>query len=107
MVTRVGIGNFTDQAKANFDLMPKAATIIYANGATANTAGGETLAINGVGFNVGVTIYINKVAVGVVSRVNYTRITFVTPPNAAGIYSLIIVNTDGGWSQILPGIVYA
>jgi len=107
MVTRVAVGNFTDQAKANFDLMPKASSLSYATGTSASTAGGETLAITGVGFSVGVTVYINNTAVGVVSRVNYTRITFVTPPKSAGTYKLIIVNPDGGWSQILPGIVYA
>jgi hypothetical protein len=86
--------------------MPKAASITY-NGTAASTAGGETLAITGTGFSVGVTIYINDTPVGVVSRVNYTRLTFVTPARSAGIYKLIIVNPDGGWSQILPGIVYA
>lgn len=106
MVTRVGVNDLTDQAKTYFDLMPKAANIVY-NGATASTAGGETLAITGTGFQVGVVIYINNSPVGVVSRVNYTRLTFTTPALSAGTYKIIIVNPDGGWSQVLPGIVYA
>ena len=106
MVTRVGVSDLTDQAKAYFDLLPKAASLIY-NGTTARTAGGETLGITGTGFQNGVVVYIDNSPVGVVSRINYTRITFVTPANPAGIYKLIVVNPDGGWSQILPGIVYA
>lgn len=106
MVTRVGIGDLTDQAKTYFDLLPKAASIVY-NGSSASTAGSETLAITGTGFQVGVVIYINNSPVGVVTRVNYTRLTFVTPALPAGTYKLIIVNPDGGWSQVLPGIVYA
>lgn len=107
MVTRVGLGNLTSQAIANFDLMPKAASLAYNSGSSTSTSGGETLSITGTGFSVGVVVYINKTPVGVVSRINYTRITFVTPANPAGIYKLIVVNPDGGWSQILPGIVYA
>jgi hypothetical protein len=107
MVTKVNETNFQQTTLNTFSLMPKLATITYASGNTASTAGGQTIVINGVGFNAGISILINKVPVGVVTRVNYTRLTFVTPPLPAGTYSLYAVNTDGGWSILEPGIVYA
>lgn len=107
MVTRVDDTNFSQATLNSFNLLPKISNIAYVSGSSVSTAGGQTITVNGVGFNTGVSVLINKSPVGVVSRVSYTQLTFVAPALAAGTYSFYVVNTDGGWALVMPGILYA
>jgi hypothetical protein len=107
MVTRVNNTNFSQAALTSFNLMPKITSLVYPLGTTASTAGGQTITVNGTGFNTGVSVLINRSQVGIVSLVSYTQLTFITPALPAGTYTFHVVNTDGGWAMLFPGIVYA
>lgn len=69
--------------------------------------GGETVTINGSGFNIGVKVYINNIVSPVVTFVSSSQITFQTTANAVGTYSLYIVNTNGTVTQSVAGITYS
>lgn len=87
---------------------PKISTITYPGDDTAaDTAGGQTITITGSGFETGASVFIDSVAVGVVSVVNNTTITFVSPALATGSYPLYVVNTDGGTAISVTGIQYS
>ena len=80
---------------------PKIASITYPDDDTAaNTNGGQSIIVTGSGFNANVRVFIGSIS-GVnqspsVSRANSNSISFITPELAAGIYSLYVVNEDGG-----------
>jgi hypothetical protein len=87
---------------------PKVSNIDYPdNDTAANTAGGQTITLNGSGFLPGASVLINGVTVSVVSVVNSTQITFTSPANAAGSYILYVINTDGSTAISIPGIQYS
>ena len=87
---------------------PKVSTIGYPGDDTAaNPAGGQTITLTGSGFLVGASVLINGSAVGVVSVVSSTTITFTSPANSAGSYVLYVINTDGGTAIAIPGIQYS
>jgi hypothetical protein len=66
-----------------------------------NIAGGETVTVTGTGFNAGITAYINA-TLCTTTYGNSTSLTFVTPVTSAGIYNIILYNTDGT-NGIKPG----
>ena len=87
---------------------PKITSITYPGDDTAaDTAGGQTITLTGSGFAAGATIIINGSAVGVVTVVSSTTITFVSPANSAGSYVIYVVNTDGSTAIAIPGIQYS
>jgi hypothetical protein len=87
---------------------PKVSTIGYPGDDTAaDPAGGQTITLTGSGFLVGASVLINGSAVGVVSVVSSTTITFTSPANSAGSYVLYVINTDGGTAIAIPGIQYS
>lgn len=60
----------------------------------AGTTGGDTVTINGSGFQPGVRVFVDNLEC-TVTAVTPTSITFVTPAAAAGLYHLFIYNPDG------------
>jgi hypothetical protein len=87
---------------------PKVSTITYPGDDTAaDPAGGQTITLTGSGFLAGASVLINGSAVGVVSVVSSTTITFTSPANATGSYVLYVINTDGGTAIAIPGIQYS
>jgi Concanavalin A-like lectin/glucanases superfamily len=86
---------------------PKVSSIVYPGAETAaNTAGGETITLNGSGFASGLSILIGSNTVSVVSVVSASQVTFTAPAISAGTYPLYVINTDGGTGIALPGISY-
>jgi alpha-tubulin suppressor-like RCC1 family protein len=73
----------------------------------ANPAGGQTIIINGSGFEAGAAVLLNSVAVGVVTVVNSTTIQFISPALAAGGYTLYVANPSGGTAISVPGLQYS
>ena len=87
---------------------PKISSIVYpGNDTAAATAGGQTVTLNGAGFNAGASVLINGSYAGVVSVANSTSLSFTTPSNSGGTYILYVINTDGGTGISVPGISYS
>jgi hypothetical protein len=87
---------------------PKVSTIGYPGDDTAaDPAGGQTITLTGSGFLAGASVLINGSAVGVVTVVSTTTITFTSPANSTGSYVLYVINTDGGTAISIPGIQYS
>ena len=89
-------------------IAPRVTTITYPGDDTAaDTAGGQTITLTGTGFVVGANVLINGSAVGVVSVVSSTTITFTSPANATGSYVIYVINPDGSTAIAIPGIQYS
>ena len=87
---------------------PTIATIAYPGDDTAaDIAGGQTITLTGTNFAAGARVIINGNAVGIVSVVNSTTITFIAPALAAGSYIFYVVNTDGSTAIAVPGLQYS
>jgi hypothetical protein len=87
---------------------PKITSIGYPGDDTAaDPAGGQTITLTGEGFEAGASVIINTAAVGVVSVVSNTTITFTSPALSTGSYPVYVVNTDGGTAIAVPGIQYS
>jgi hypothetical protein len=87
---------------------PKVSSIVYPGDDTAaNTDGGQTVTLNGAGFNAGASVLINGSYANVVSVANSTSLSFTTPSNGSGTYILYVINTDGGTGISVPGISYS
>lgn len=87
---------------------PRISSIVYPGDDTAAaTAGGQTVTLNGAGFNAGASVLINGSYAGVVSVANSTSLSFTTPSNSGGTYILYVINTDGGTGISVPGISYS
>ena len=59
-------------------------------------AGGQSLVINGGGFNPNVTVTIGGTTPSSITRNSATQLTVTTPAKSAGSQALVITNTDGG-----------
>ena len=87
---------------------PKISTIVYPGTETAtDTAGGETITLNGTGFLTGCTVLVASTSASVVTFVSSTQITFTAPALSAGTYVIYVINTDGGTAISIPGISYS
>jgi hypothetical protein len=87
---------------------PKVSSIAYVGDDTAtNTAGGDTITVNGSSFKSGCFVYVDRSQASVVSFISSTQITFVAPAKSAGTYTLYVYNPDGGTAIYLPGISYS
>jgi hypothetical protein len=87
---------------------PKISSITYPGVITAVLpAGGETVTITGSGFsNTGGTpqVFIGTTVAPTVTYVSSISLTFTTPARSLGVYSLYVVNSDGGVGIYAPGI---
>ena len=86
---------------------PRVSSLIYPGNDTAgNTVGGQTVYINGSGFETNNAIYINGNAVPSKTFISASNLSFTTPVLAAGIYPVYIINTDSGSTAIfIPGYI--
>ena len=89
-------------------IAPRVTSIAYpGNDTAADTAGGQTITLTGTGFVAGASVLINGSAVGVVSVVSSTVITFTSPANTTGSYVIYVINPDGSTAIAIPGIQYS
>jgi hypothetical protein len=93
-------------------LKPKPPTITgYAVSGADDTAldpaGGQTVLLNGTGFQRGATITLNGSAIAVVTYVNANQLSFTSPAQSAGTYTIYAVNADGGTAIYIPGLIYS
>ena len=90
---------------------PKISSITYPGVITAVLpAGGETVTITGTGFsNTGGTpqVFIGTTVVPSVTYISSTSLTFTTPALSINVYSLYVVNSDGGVGIYAPGISFS
>ncbi len=86
---------------------PRVSSLIYPGNDTAgNTVGGQTVYINGSGFETNNAIYIDGNAVPSKSFISASNLSFTTPALAAGIYPVYLINTDSGATAIfVPGYI--
>ena len=86
---------------------PKVSSLIYPGNDTAgNTVGGQTVYINGSGFETNNAIYINSNAVPSKSFISASNLSFTTPALSTGIYPVYVINTDSGATAIfVPGYI--
>ncbi len=86
---------------------PRVTSLIYPGDDTAgNTVGGQTVYINGSGFETNNAIYINGNAVPSKSFISASNLSFTTPALSAGIYPVYVINTDSGATAIfVPGYI--
>jgi hypothetical protein len=88
--------------------VPTIASIGYVGNNTAtDTAGGETITLNGTGFVTGCSVIINGSPVGAVTFISSTQVTFIAPALSAGTYILYLVNGNGSTAISVPGISYS
>jgi hypothetical protein len=87
---------------------PRISGILYpGNDTAAAVAGGQTVSLTGTGFQTGLAVYVNGTVVSVASVISVTLVTFAAPAQAAGSYTLHVVNPDGGTATFVPGIQYS
>ena len=86
---------------------PRVTSLVYPGNDTAgNTVGGQTVYINGTGFETNNAIYINGNAVPSKSFISASNLSFTTPALSAGIYPVYVINTDSGATAIfVPGYI--
>lgn len=86
---------------------PRVTSLVYPGNDTAgNTVGGQTVYINGSGFETNNAIYINGNAVPSKSFISASNLSFTTPALSAGIYPVYVINTDSGATAIfIPGYI--
>ena len=102
----LNLGNVT--VTSSTIVTPKVSSIGYPGDDTAaDTAGGQTITLTGSGFTAGASVLINGSAVGVVSVVSSTTITFTSPANSTGSYVIYVINPDGATAISIPGIQYS
>ena len=70
-------------------------------------AGGQTILLNGTGFQRGATVTLNGSAIAVVTYVDASQLSFTSPAVAAGTYTIYAVNADGGTGIYIPGLIYS
>lgn len=88
--------------------IPRISSIAYSGDDTAtNTAGGDTITINGSFFKSGCYVFVDRTQASVVSFISSTQITFTAPAKSAGTYTLYVYNPDGGTAIYIPGISYS
>ncbi len=72
-----------------------------------DTAGGQTVLVNGSGFATGISATLGGTQIGSVTLINSTQISFTTPAKAGGSYSLVVYNSTGGAAILVPGLTYS
>ena len=109
MTTKISSDNIQSATLTQLgSAVPKILSLYYTGIETStDPAGGQTITINGSGFNSGAIVYINSNVVSISTVVNSTQITFTAPATPPGTYPLYVVNTDGGTAIYAPGISYS
>ena len=72
-----------------------------------NPAGGQTVLVNGTGFATGVSATLGGSQIGAVTLVNSNQISFTSPANSGGSYTLIVYNTNSYAAILVPGLTYS
>lgn len=72
-----------------------------------DTAGGQTIILNGTGFKPGVTVFLDTGYISVVNYISVDQISFTSPAKASGTYTIYVTNPDGGTAILTPGLVYS
>ena len=92
---------------ADTTIAPTLTSIDYPGTATAaDTAGGESIIINGTGFQTGITCTIGGTSATTAFN-SATQITITSPAKAAGQYTVAVTNTDGGSGSSANFIQYS
>jgi hypothetical protein len=87
---------------------PKIQTIVYPGNDTAvNTAGGDTVFLNGSNFVTGCSVVVNGNTAGSVTFNSSSNVAFTAPAAATGGYPIYLVNPDGGTAIAVPGLQYS
>jgi hypothetical protein len=73
----------------------------------ASTAGGQTIVVYGSGFAPGATIMVGGTTISSVTYLDQGRLTFTSPANTSGSYTIIVINANGGTGILVPGLVYS
>ena len=86
----------------------KCSSIVYpGDDLAADPVGGQTITINGTGFEATPTVYVSGVLASSVTFVSSTQIRFVSPARAAGTYDIYVVNPGGATAIFVMGISYS
>lgn len=86
---------------------PTFSSVDYPGNDTAlDPAGDQSLVINGTAFNPNVTVTIGGTTPSSITRNSATQLTVNTPAKAAGTYTLVIENTDGGTATASNAVSY-
>ena len=86
---------------------PTFTSVDYPGNDTAlDPAGDQSLVINGTVFNTNVTVTIGGTTPSSITRNSETQITVNTPAKAAGTYTIVIENTDGGTATASNAVSY-
>ena len=92
---------------ADTTIDPTLSSIDYPGGATAaDPAGGESIIINGTGFQTGITCTIGGTSATTAFN-SATQITITSPAKTAGQYTVAVANTDGGSTSQTNFIQYS
>lgn len=70
-------------------------------------AGGQTILINGSGFQRGATVTLAGESVSVVTWISSNQLSFTSTAKSAGTYTIYVVNPDGGTGVYIPGLIYS
>lgn len=73
----------------------------------ASTAGGQTIVLYGSGFAPGATVTVGGTTIGAVTYLDQGRLTFTSPANSSGSYTIVVINANGGAGILVPGLVYS
>ena len=110
-ITSVKNDNVGDSSFINSQKPLPPAIIGYTVNGTDDTAldpaGGQTVLLNGTGFQRGATITLNGSAIAVVSFVSTNQLSFTSPALSAGTYTIYVVNADLGTAIYIPGLIYS
>jgi hypothetical protein len=72
-----------------------------------DTAGGQTIVINGSGFASGATIQVGATTIASVTFVDQSRLAFTAPALSSGSYTIYVTNNNGGTGILVSGLVYS
>ena len=72
-----------------------------------DTAGGETIVINGSGFAPGATVQVGATTIGSVTFIDQNRLAFAAPALSSGSYTIYVTNSNGGTGILVSGLVYS
>lgn len=79
---------------------------VIADDTAVDTAGGQTIQVNGTGFISGAVITLGGSGV-TTAYVNANTLTFTAPIKTAATYAIYVLNPDGGTAIFIPGVVYS
>lgn len=85
---------------------PKITSLQYSGGSDVGKFGGDTVTLNGSGFNPNANVYIATNLANNINVINSSTLTFEAPAANIGNYKVYIKNEDGGSAIYLPGIDY-